>query len=174
MTMTSSPVEMAETLAALVDTLIPGDDLFPSASTVGTQALLADRLRWAYGRDGGQRVVDALASGGRPFVELTPAQRVEAVSRMETEQNDLFAFVRMAAYLAYYAAPPVVEAIRRLGHDYNDSPLPQGYELPKFDFAPGVNVPMKPKGWYKPTDLIKRIDVSGLEDLGLPVQESQR
>jgi hypothetical protein len=174
MGVTSTPAVIAATLVALVDTLIPGDDLFPPASATGTQALVAERLRNAYGSDGLQQVIDALGTDGRSFLDSTPEQRREAIVRLESQRPDLFLFLRMTTYLAYYATPPVVEAVRRLGHDYQYTPQPQGYEMKKFDFTPGVNVPMKPKGWFKHTDFIERIDLTGLEDLGLPVQEAKK
>src|SRR5262249_21310755 len=52
------PAATASTLAALVDLLLPGDDLFPPASAVGAQALLAERIRQRFGPTG---VVDVVA-----------------------------------------------------------------------------------------------------------------
>ena len=42
---------LAAELAALVDTLVPGDHAFPPASAVGAQAKLADRLVGLRGAD---------------------------------------------------------------------------------------------------------------------------
>jgi hypothetical protein len=77
----------------------------------------------------------------------------------------------MAAYLAYYATPPVIEAIRLDGHIYNDAPQPLGYDLTPFSFTPGVDVPLNPKGSFKWTFQMERIDLSGLDDLELPARE---
>ncbi|MER3486551.1 MAG: hypothetical protein C4345_11875 [Chloroflexota bacterium] len=64
-------------------------------------------------------------------------------------------------------------AIRLLGHEYNEAPQPDGYTLPRFDFTPGVNVPFAPKGLYKATEHIERVDLSPLAGLNLPVSGAQ-
>lgn len=160
-----TPVTGAATLAALVDVLMPGDDLFPAASAVGTQGHLASRLRDRAGADGPERLLEALGAG---FAAAPLDEREQAVRRLEDEQPALFALVRMAAYTAYYAAPAVVAAIRALGHEYNDAPQPTGYELRRFDPTPGVDLPAEPKGSYLKTDEVARVDTSTLADLGLP------
>ena len=81
---------------------------------------------------------------------------------------DFFAYLLMAAYLAYYATPPVIEAIRHDGHVYNDAPQPLGYELAPFSFTPGLDVPLNPTGSFKWTFMMERIDISSLADLDLP------
>jgi hypothetical protein len=166
-----TPKAITATLAAFVDTLLPGDDLFPPASATGTQGVLAERLRAGQPPETFAELVRDLASNGQPFAELSADERVEAVRRLEREQPDLFAFLRMATYLAYYATPPVIAAIRALGHEYNDAPQPEGYDLPKFSFTPGPEYPIFPRGSFKWTEFIQRIDISSLSDLELPVAE---
>ena len=78
---------------------------------------------------------------------------------------DHFDVFRTVAYYAYYQNPVVIAAIRVLGHDYNDAPQPRGYVLPPFDPTPGVDVPVAPRGWYKRTEDVARLDVSGLSVL---------
>jgi predicted pyridoxine 5'-phosphate oxidase superfamily flavin-nucleotide-binding protein len=164
-----TPAEIAATLAALVDVLLPGDEDFPAASTVGTQALLAERLRQRLGTEGVHQLATAL-SGHGAFNALTREQQTATVARLEQEQPDLFALAYTATNYAYYQSPTVVAAIRALGHDYNDAPLPEGYDMPKFDFTPGVDVPLNPIGTYKWTDEIERVDISPLAALNLPVK----
>jgi hypothetical protein len=164
-----TPAATAATLAAFVDVLLPGDDLFPPASTVGAQALLAERIRQRYGPSGVAEAVAALSPDGS-FAAATLEERADAVSRLETERPVLFAFLYTATCFSYYQHPAVIEAIRALGHDYKDAPQPEGYALPRFDFAPGVNVPMNPKGRFKWTEFIEPVDLSGLADLDLPVK----
>jgi hypothetical protein len=156
-----TPATLAETLAAFVDTLLPGDDLFPPASAVGAQALLAERIRQRFGGSGVADVVSRLTSGG---------EMNEVIVRLEREETALFAFLYAATCFAYYQSPAVIEAIRTLGHDYKDAPQPEGYEMPKFDFTPGVNVPMNPRGTHKWTDWLEPVDISGLAHLNLPVK----
>jgi hypothetical protein len=44
-----SPTESAELMAAVCNTLLPGDEDFPRASVTGIQAVVANRLRERYG-----------------------------------------------------------------------------------------------------------------------------
>jgi hypothetical protein len=172
MTEQPSPRHVAQTLAAFVDTLLPGDDVFPPASLAGAQELLADRLRERYGASavfGLVKRLDEFCEDDQHFAQATPDQRVTVVRRLESEAPDLFAFVYAAACYAYYASPLVTAAIRTLGHEYNEAPQPDGYVLPAFDFTPGVNVPFAPKGTYKMTGTIERVDLSSLSALNLPV-----
>jgi hypothetical protein len=152
-----------------VDTLIPGDDLFPPASVAGAHGLLAERVRVRYGNDVFARIVATLDGAGS-FCDATPQARVAAVRQLEMDDPELFAFLRFATYFAYYQQPAVVAAIQSLGHDYNVTPQPLGYELPPFD--PDRHLPRAPRGSYKATEAIVPIDLSGLSDLALPVKRS--
>ncbi len=160
-----TPITVAAALAALVDVLMPGDELFPAASAVGAQGPLASRLRERAGADGLELLIETLGPG---FADAPVGEREAIVRRLEDEQPALFALVRLAAYTAYYAAPAVIAAIRALGHEYNDAPQPKGYELRRFDPTPGVDLPAEPKGAYVKTDQVERVDTSALADLGLP------
>ncbi|MCS6849158.1 MAG: hypothetical protein RMN52_15750 [Anaerolineae bacterium] len=169
-----NPRQISESLEAFVDTLLPGDALFPPASQVGAQHLLAERLRAHRGSDAVERLVALLADEGRAFIDLAPQERVRAVRRLERSEPELFAFVRAATYFAYYQHPSVVRAVRRLGHDYNDAPQPQGYAMPAFD--PAINAPKHRRGFYKKTEEITPVDTSSLADLlsGLPRYPAQQ
>jgi len=166
------PAEAAATLAAFVDELIPGDDLFPPASAVGAQALLAERLRERLGPDGLPALLERLAVEGGSFAAAPAEARRAAVARLEAEDPGLFAFARMAVYLGYYASPAVTAAVRSLGHDYNDAPQPRGYPLPPFDPTPGADAPVSPRGGYKRTEEMVPLDPEVLAalaaELGLP------
>ena len=165
MTNQPSPAVIAATLAAFVDVLLPGDDAFPPASAAGTHGLLADRVRNLVGGESLADFVKRLAADGTPFLDRSPEERVEAVQRLEREAPDRFAFFRMVAYYAYYQSPAVTATIRTLGHGYNDAPQPLGYALAPFDPTPGIDVPATPRGWYKRTKDVVRLDVSGLSVL---------
>ncbi|MDQ2653277.1 MAG: hypothetical protein M3Z20_09545 [Chloroflexota bacterium] len=149
----------AQDLALLVDILIPGDDLFPPASAAGAQGLLADRLRERIGLDGVVQVLAALrvAAGGSLAV-LDPEARVAAVARFQEQEPLLFALMLNTLYYSYYQLPLVVQAIRELGIVYNDAPQPLGYDLPPFEPIPGVTIPTEPRGFYKATHEVERID----------------
>ena len=163
-----NPIESAELMAAVCDALLPGDGNYPSASVTGTQAVVANRLRERYGGVIFANLAQDLAVEGRGFVELSDDEKVAALQRLEAEKPEFFGYLLSAAYLAYYATPPVIEAIRLDGHIYNDAPQPLGYELTPFSFTPGVDLPMVPRGSFKWTDMMERIDISGLADLDLP------
>ena len=149
----------ARALQALADTLLPGDEHFPAASSVGAHGLLAERLRERLGREAideiGERL--SLASGGVSLAELDEAERVAAVHRFEQDTPELFAAVRNILYFSYYQSPLVVEAIRALGIPYNDAPQPLGYAIEPFDPTPGQDAPAEPNGSYVPTASVSRL-----------------
>ncbi|MCC6314565.1 MAG: hypothetical protein IT337_11200 [Thermomicrobiales bacterium] len=173
--LSTTPVSAAATLAAFVDELIPGDELFPPASAVGAQALLADRVRERLGPDAMEALLRALAVDDVSLGDLAPDARRATVARLEIETPALFGFARMAVYLGYYAAPTVTAAIRAMGHDYNDAPQPRGYPLPPFDATPGADAPANPRGGYKRTEDIAPLDQAALValavELGLPPKQ---
>ena len=157
-----TPNDVASMLMAFVDVLIPGDDLFPSASVAGTHGLVADKVRALKGGEALAALTEALTRDGVRLSAQLPNQRIESVRRFEETRPTEFAFVRNVTYYMYYQSPMVTAAIRALGHDYNDAPQPFGYPMGPFDPTLGVDLPSTPKGAYKRTDEVTRIDVSGL------------
>jgi hypothetical protein len=155
-------------MAAVCDTLLPGEGNYPSASLTGTHGIVASRLRARYGAQIFESLASDLEREGTRFVDLDESERVAALRALEREKPEFFAYLLAATYLAYYATPPVIEAIRLDGHIYNDAPLPLGYELTPFSFTPGVDMPLDPKGSFKWTFQMERIDISSLSDLDLP------
>ena len=160
-TVSTSIGARAKELQSLVDVLLPGDNYFPSASAVGAHGLLAERLRDRLSQGGLDQVLAAVivATGGVSLAELDEDARVNAVRRFEQEDPELFAMVRSVLYYSYYQSPVVVEAVRRLGIDYNDAPQPLGYVLEPFDPTPGIGVPLLPRGFYLATDEVKRVEL---------------
>lgn len=130
---------MSDILIDLVDAMIPGDASFPKASDVGVHGTLAFRLRELHGHGAHDDLLKAIGE----------ARGKAAVERIEQDQPELFAAVRMIVYLSYYEQPPVIEAVRALGHVYNDAPQPKGYDLDPFD--PSSDLP-DVKGHYVPTE----------------------
>jgi hypothetical protein len=165
----STPDQIRQALAfeRLVDALLPGDGDFPSASAAGVHGVVLDRLRQRIGHEGIAQIARAI-EGDEDIRAMTEAQVRDAVAAMQSTAPDLFAELRFVAYLSYYEAPPVIAALRALGHEYNDAPLPLGYTLSPFDPRPGADLPATPRGSYKQTDEIAPIDMSSLADLGLP------
>jgi hypothetical protein len=152
----------AATLAALAEVLLPGDALFPSASSVGVQDVLAERLRELGGAAAVDRLEAALGAGGA-FAALAPAARPAVIAGLEREQPGLFELVVKAAYVAYYESPAVQAAIRSLGFAYNAAPLPAGYPVGSFDLE--RDRPRHGRGRYIATDAVRPVDLGGL-DLG--------
>lgn len=149
----------AQELALLVDILIPGDDLFPPASVVGAQGLLTDRLRERIGLDGVDTVLAALeTAAGGSLAALDSEGQVAAVARFQEQEPLLFALMLNTIYYSYYQLPLVVQAIRELGIVYNDAPQPLGYDLPPFEPIPGATIPTVPRGFYKATHEVERIE----------------
>jgi hypothetical protein len=160
----TEPKILADELAALVDVLVPGDELFPNASRVGAQGLLATRLRETLGEAVIDRLLETLQNAGGPLAPLEPAARREVAARFESSDTELFLLVRNITYLSYYEQPSVHAAIRALGFVYHAVPLPEGYALPPFD--PASETPRHGRGHFVPTDEVKRVDLSGLDFLG--------
>lgn len=152
-----APAETTKALAAFVDALLPGDDLFPAATAVGAHGILAMRLRDIAGPDAADALVEAFVRRGG----LTaPA---EAAALMEKETPALFDAALTALYYAYYQTPPVIAAIRALGFVYNDAPQPLGYAMRPFD--PALDLPKVRRGAFVPTDQVVRVDLSGIDFL---------
>ncbi len=158
-----SPVESAAMFAALVDELIPGDEAWPAASTVGVQGLVAARLCDEAGEDEMARIADAVIAAGGPLAGRSADERLAIVERLEADAPELFERLRAATVLAYYESPYVVMAIRRLGRPYALRPHLTGYPMAPFD--PATDTPRHGRGAYTPTEAVRPLDVSAL-DLG--------
>ncbi len=70
----------------------------------------------------------------------------------------------MVVYLSYYENPAVVEAVRGLGHTYNDAPQPAGYAMAPFDPADPLQAPTHRRGRFVATNRVRRVDLSALPD----------
>ena len=155
--MSVDAVTAAGLLAALVDTLMPGDSQWPAASVVGVQCVLVSRLLQERGEAELAKVVDALGPVASDDEEL----RVAAVAAWEARDKDLFGWVRDAVYLAYYESPFVVQAINARGHTYKLVPHVTGYRLPRFD--PDRDTPTHRRGGWVPTDGVRPVSVETLD-----------
>ena len=155
---------LAAELAALVDVLVPGDGEFPSASEIGVQAKLADRLIVMRGQGAVRELIETLAACGGPLAGLDQDGRGEVLARIECERPDDFLVIRNIVYLSYYESPAVHEVIRTMGFTYNATPLPRGYDVGRFD--PASDTPRHRRGHFVHTDEVKRADLSQLDFLG--------
>ncbi len=129
------------TLGRFLDTLLPGDDLFPSATASGMLTVTRTRLAG---------LIESVAAHGG------------SVAALEAAEPALFDAVRKIAYLTYYEQPTVIAAIRALGFTYNDTPLPEGYPAERFD--PATDLPRHGRGHWIATDEVTRVDLSVLTE----------
>lgn len=145
------------TVRAFVDTLIPGDGDFPAASAVNVDMLLVERLPMLAGADAIVHLENAVGD----LSSMNEVQRIAAVAAWQASDPVGFGHARTATYLAYYARPEVVQAIRGLGIAYNDAPQPLGYRLAPWDLrqAPEGDTPSPTLSvfTYKRTEEITRI-----------------
>lgn len=162
MTKKFSPRLLAAELEALLDTLLPGNDCFPSAAEVGLHGVFVDRLRASAGADALNELATRLEAHGGPLGGLSPAARRAVVERLAAADAGLFGQVRMIAYLAYYESPLVVQVLQALGHVYNHAPLPDGYALAPFDPDDPFQAPRHGRGRYVPTDAVRRVALDTL------------
>ena len=156
--------DIGDELSALVDTLLPGDNASPAASSVGVHGLLAERWRERHGVAGFDRLTAALEQFGGPLAGKDAASREAIVRRFEREQAELFASLRMIAYLSYYQNPAVVTAVQGLGRAYNHAPQPDGYALPPLDPADRQQAPTHARGAYVATAAVTRVDLTKLPE----------
>lgn len=157
------PRELAALFAALADELIPGDETWPSASSIGVQGIMLLRFAEEQGERDIQRLASTVLAAGAPFAGKSEAERRAIVERLEKDAPDLFDRLRAAAVFAYYESPIIAEAIRQSGRPYQMSPHQTGYPRQRFDMA--RDRPAHKRGAYIPTDEVKRVDISAL-DLG--------
>lgn len=157
----TSPRELAALFAQLADELIPGDDAWPSASSIGVQGIMLLRFAEEHGEKDVQRLAAALLAAGAPFTGKAEAERRAIVERLAAQEPDHFDRLRAAAVFAYYESPIIVEAIRQSGRPYQMSPHKSGYPRQRFDIE--RDKPKHARGAYVPTDQVKRIDISGLD-----------
>lgn len=154
------PVQIARTLAAFVDVLLPGDASWPSAATVGVQAQLTQRLVESKGEDALTAFIEALQSDSAVLLDDDEAARVAAVAAFETRDPDLFGWIRDAVYVAYYESPVVVLAINAHGSLYKLRPHIEGYPLPRFDLE--QDMPRHGRGHWIVTAAVRRVPVEAL------------
>ena len=152
---------LSSSLAALLEVLLPGDELFPCGSTLGIENLLAARLLESIAPADLDALTAALAAGSAPFASLSPADRVPVVTRLQREHPALFDQLMKIVYLTYYQIPAVQDAIRALGFAYNPTPLPAGYAVGRFDAE--RDTPRHGRGRFLATDEVRRVDLSQLD-----------
>ncbi|MCB1970875.1 MAG: hypothetical protein H6851_13090 [Geminicoccaceae bacterium] len=154
-------IRLSAALAALVDELLPGNDDWPSGSTVGVQHAIVERLAGREGDSGLEHLAHLLDGIGAPFDGMDAQARIAAVRSLESGEPARFNWLRNAAFHAYYENPAIVALIDARGTPYRRRPHVQGYDLPKFD--PATQTPTHGRGHWIRTGDVRRIDISKLD-----------
>ena len=128
---------------AVLDTILPGGEGFPSASEADLGRSLGEFPDLA-------RVVDdALALSGGGFADRSQEERTAVLARIEAEYAAAFRALTTEAYAAYYTAPAVLAVISATT-SYRHPPQPGGYVMPDFDESVLATVRNNPVSW-RPT-----------------------
>lgn len=152
-------------VAALIDTLIPGDGDFPSASEADVAPLVAARAKEMQGPAFLAGLRRALDRDGAPFADAEEAERVARLAAHEGAKPSDVQAVCVVLYLSYYGAASVKAAIRRMGLQYPDAPQPDGYRMSAFNPDDPLEAPTHRRGHFVATDAVTRVSTDGLGDL---------
>ena len=155
---------LATMLRDLVDTMIPGDDGWPSASLVGVQGVLGMRLLETLGEKCLYELEKAVLDSGGPLSQLGDSARLELLERLEKDRPKLFTLVTTATYLAYYESPVIVRQVQSLAQPYKAIPAIGGYPSAPFDLE--RDRPCHGRGGYLATNQVRPVDLTGLAHLG--------
>jgi hypothetical protein len=150
-------------LIRFADVLLPGDDVFPSATASGMAALLLNRFSTEANSKLIGRLEAAVTAASETGGELSTAKLRSRIVAFEKSEPKLFDEIRKIVYITYYEQEAVVAAIRSLGTPYNTSPLPEGY--PSEAFESGRDAPKHRRGHWITTDRVARLDLSSLDHL---------
>lgn len=118
---------MTDRLAALLDTLIPGDGDFPAAGTLGLALAGHDRF--------GAPLVAVLSALPEDFAQRSAPDRAAAAEAAEAAQPQAFSAMVVGVYSLYYTHPEVAAVIARLTGYAARPPQPGGHALAPFDPA---------------------------------------
>lgn len=152
-------------VVALIDTMIPGDADFPSASEADIAALVASRAAEMHGPAFLAGLRRALDRDGAPFAAAEEGERGARLAAHERAKPSDVQAVCVVLYLSYYGAAPVKAAIRLMGLQYPDAPQPGGYVMSPFDPADPIEAPVHRRGHFVATDAVARVTTEGLGDL---------
>lgn len=131
----------AGTLSAIFATILPGDDLYPSASSLP----MAERSRdYPHFVPAITRAVGALPPN---FASLTPQDRACALRDLETREPDLMFSLVTAAYSLYYSDEAVLKVISQTENYTPRAPQPEGYRLDPFDPGMVANPSRQAPSW---------------------------
>ena len=113
-----------EFLAAVLDTLLPGDEALPSATQAGL-----DPAAYAGSHHAAFDVIAAQAGGAEAFLRTDDDRRAAALRTVERIAPDAFRALLTAVLSDYYEAPAVLAP---LGWR-SEPPQPAGHAVPTID-----------------------------------------
>lgn len=153
-------------LAAALDALLPAEGSFPWPSTTG---VIDDFIipRVPHAGDGWLPYPGLDATSLKAILArlATSSDMTAALAQLEREDPALFvAFWRLAVY-GYYSRREVIAAIQHdLAPAYHGAPQPLGYAhvIPPWDPADALQRPRHPRGSYRSTADVQRIDLTKL------------
>lgn len=116
-------------LSAIFATILPGDDLYPAASSLPMVERSKDYPHFA------PAIARALAALPSNFALLTPPERASALREFEAHEPDLMFGLVTAAYSLYYSDETVLRVISETENYTPRAPQPEGYWLAPFDPA---------------------------------------
>ena len=155
-----SAPDPSQLLSDLVDVLIPGDEGWPSGSSVGIHGVLAMRISETMSTDGLSELVQAISAAGGPLQDHSEEDRIAIIDTFSKQEPALFDWIYASSVLAYYEQPSVVAAIQALGRPYSIRPHVTGYPLAPFDHD--RDRPLHGRGSFLSTDSVQPVDVTQL------------
>ena len=135
----------AEALSAIFATVLPGDDLYPAASSLRMVERASDYPHFA------PAIAGAMAALPSDFASLTRDARVSALRDLEEREPDLMFGLVTAAYSLYYSDETVLKVIAEVENYTPRAPQPEGYALEPFDLS-AVALPAAHAPSWRPTE----------------------
>ncbi len=127
-----------DTLALVLDELLPGGEGFPPASAICLATWLRGRAEFSAAADA---VLGALPAA---FAAAAAAERLAALQAIEA--TEAFGRLLVGAYSGYYVHPVVLAVIASRTSYPARSPQPQGHTLPPFNPALDI-MRRRPRGY---------------------------
>ncbi|MGI9658765.1 MAG: hypothetical protein ACR2OD_07645 [Gaiellaceae bacterium] len=134
-----------ERLAALLETLLPGNDDWPGASELDLAAAVTQRAGMA---EGHAQAIERLLAALPPDFAGSTVEAREDVLRLH-EGTDDFGAALLVAYDAYYVQAPVLGLLEERCGYVTRPPQPEGFELNAFDESRLAQIRKREPFWRK-------------------------
>lgn len=114
-------------LSAVFATILPGDELYPSADLLPLPERASTYPHFT------AAIADALAALPADFISRDETARTATLRDLEAASSGLFSALVTAAYSLYYSDETVLGVIAEAENYTPRSPQPEGYALEPFD-----------------------------------------